>query len=74
MREGNVELIWEDGFEIWVKTDGKGVTVSANRAGLLSLAAHLNALAREAPGAHIHLDDYNALEDGSAELIIEKLD
>ena len=46
--------------------------ISANRAGLHSLAHHLLQLAEEPQGSHIHLDSYNALEDGSAELILEK--
>jgi hypothetical protein len=29
-------------------------------------------LAEESSGSHIHLDEYNALEEGSVELIIEK--
>ena len=32
------------------------------------------ALAEEAPGCHIHLDDFNSLSDGSSELVIEKTD
>ncbi|MGX8704644.1 MAG: Imm32 family immunity protein [bacterium] len=48
--------------------------MSANREGLLSLANQLSALAEEAPGSHIHFDQYNSLEDGSVELIIEKTD
>ncbi len=63
---------WEDGFRIRVSVGKNEAVVSANREGLLSLANHLTALAGEAPGSHIHLDAYNALEDGSAELIIEK--
>ena len=30
-------------------------------------------LAGEEPGSHIHYDEYNSLEDGSDELIIEKI-
>ena len=48
------------------------VTISANREGLLSLASHLIALAGSPAPDHFHLDGYNALEDGSAELIVEK--
>ena len=67
-----MELNWVEGFEIWVGTDGKETCISANRAGLLSLANHLQALAEEAPGCHIHLDDFNSLSDGSSEQIKEK--
>ena len=63
-------LIWEDGFEIRFEiTDGEGV-LSANREGMLSLANHLRMLAEEEPGDHIHLDEYNSLEDGSDGLIL----
>ena len=63
---------WIDGFSISVNADNEAVTISANREGLLSLANHLVSLAEEVPGSHIHLDEYNALEENSAELIIEK--
>ena len=66
-----MELQWEDGFEIRVRIISGAAVLSANREGLLSLANHLTALAREKPGSHIHLDEYNALEEGSAELILE---
>ena len=60
--------------------DGKGYrtinsVINANKEGLLSLANILTALSHEtASGAHIHLDQYNSLEDGSTELIIAKND
>jgi hypothetical protein len=63
---------WVDGFEIRVRIDAGEAVISANRAGLLSLAQQLTALAEETPGSHIHYDRDNALEEGSAELIIEK--
>ena len=67
-------LNWEDGFEIRFEiTDGEGV-LSANREGMLSLANHLRMLADEEPGSHLHLDEHNSLEDGSAELIVQKMD
>lgn len=69
-----MELRWEDDFKIRVGIHKNEVTVSANRNGLLSLANHLIALAKEASGSHIHLDQYNSLEDGSVELIVEKID
>ena len=39
-----------------------------------SLARIFADLAEEPPGSHIHLDAYNSLEDGSAELIVEKIE
>ena len=67
-----MDLIWEDGFTIEVHVQKGTAVISANREGLLSLANHLKTLAEEAPGSHIHLDELNALEDGSCELILER--
>ena len=67
-----MEINWEDGFTIKVRVeDGETVVISANKEGLLSLADHLKALAQESLGSHIHYDEYNSLEEGSQELIIE---
>ena len=63
---------WIDGYTLRVSVNGSEVTISANREGLLSLASHLIALAGSPAPDHFHLDGYNALEDGSAELIVEK--
>ena len=68
-----MELNWVDGFEISVRIENGAAVISANREGLLSLANHLRGLAEEPPGAHIHLDAYNSLEDGSSELIFETI-
>ncbi|MBQ7501523.1 hypothetical protein IJT93_02240 [bacterium] len=68
-----MEFKWSESFAIEVKTDGKQVVISADREGLLSLANHLAALAEERPGSHFHLDEYNSLEENSAELIIERI-
>ena len=67
----NIE--WVDGFEIRVKIDNE-VVIGANREGLLSLAKQMTALAEQPPGSHIHYDDYNSLEEGSVELIIERFE
>ena len=68
-----MELQWEEGFTISTGIDGGTALIRANREGLISLANHLLVLAEEAPGCHIHFDEYNSLEDGSADLIIEKI-
>ena len=68
-----MEIKWEDGFEIAVSIQPDGAAaVSANPEGLRSLAGILLTLADAAPGAHVHLDEHNSLEDGSAELILER--
>lgn len=70
-----MNFTWEPGFEIHVSVDDHGaVLVSANRAGLVSLANNLLALAAEPLPGHFHLDEHNSLEDGSAELIVELVD
>ena len=68
-----MHIEWVDGFEIRVTADRQEAVISANRAGLLSLARQLEALANAAPGEHIHYDENNSLEEGSAALIIERL-
>ena len=64
---------WEDGFKISVHAENGMTTISANKAGLLSLAKQFTALAEQDECDHYHLDEHNSLEDGSSELIIEKL-
>ena len=65
---------WVDGFEIRVIVEHNEAVISANKEGLLSLAQQLTALAEETAGSHIHYDEYNSLEERSAELTIEKLE
>ena len=65
---------WIDGFEIHVSIANGTAVTSANKEGLLSLAGQLTALAEEPPGSHLHYDEYNSLEEGSAEMIIERID
>ena len=67
-----MDIIWEEGFSIATRSDGKAFVISANREGLRSLAAQFAALAEAAPGSHIHYDAYNSLEDGSSEWIVER--
>ena len=67
-----MKLEWVDGFKIFVDAHNHEVSISANKEGLLSLASQLKALAEGISGDHIHYDEYNSLEDGSSEMIIEK--
>ena len=68
-----MEMEWMDGFTIRVSISKGTALLSANREGLLSLAKQLTALASAASGSHLHYDAYNSLEEGSSELIIEKI-
>ena len=69
-----MKIEWVEGSEISVRISGeKEITVSANREGLLSLAGQLKTLAEGNPGDHIHYDEYSSLEEGSAEMIVERM-
>ena len=68
-----MDIEWVEGFEIKAMIRNNEIVLTANREGLLSLAKHLTALANGVPGDHIHYDEYNSLEEGSAEMIIEKM-
>ncbi len=67
-----MEVRWIRGAEIRVSIQGDEAVISANREGLLSLARQMIDLAEEPAGGHIHYDETNSLEEGSAPLIIEK--
>lgn len=70
-----MDFKWENGFSIAVRVEEDGtVVLSANKEGLLSLANHLVALAQQPQCGHFHLDEHNSLDDGSAELIVERID
>ena len=68
-----MDISWEKDARIAARFGGNVIVISANKAGLLSLAGQLQALAEESPGTHIHYDEFNSLEEGSKELIIEKI-
>ena len=67
-----MKIEWVEGFEIRTVIENNEIVISANREGLLSLAKQLTALADGVPGDHIHYDEHNSLEEGSAEMIIER--
>ena len=67
-----MEIEWVDGHEIRTTVESGEILISANREGLLSLAKQLTALADGVPGDHIHYDVYSSLEEGSAEMVIER--
>ncbi|MBR3261184.1 MAG: hypothetical protein IKF95_07535 [Firmicutes bacterium] len=69
-----MKINWVNGSEIRVNRDQNEVVISANREGLLSLASQMMTLAEGVPGDHIHYDENNSLEKGSAELIIERVE
>lgn len=69
-----MKINWIGDYCIRTAVRPGGITITANRDGLLSLAEICRALADEPEGSHLHLDEYNSLEEGSAELIIERTD
>ena len=73
-KEEGIKLKWENGFNIRVEREGDEVLILANKAGLISLANHLLTLSQDEvlEGTHIHLDEYNSLEENSLDIIIEK--
>ena len=68
-----MKVEWVDGFEIQVKIQDGTAVISANKEGLLSLAKQFTALAEGMPGDHIHYDEHNSLEDGSSEMVVERI-
>ena len=75
-REG-VVLRYEGDYRIKLEITGEHeILLSANKDGLISLATHLLTLAQDTVPAceHFHLTEDDTLEDGSAELIVQKMD
>jgi hypothetical protein len=72
--ESGIKYKWEDGFEVKAVADDKMIRITANKAGLISLANHLLNLAQDniPTGHHLHFDEYNSLDEGSNEVIVEK--
>ena len=68
-----MKIDWIDGFKIMVSVENNEIVISANKEGMMSLAKQLTELAEGVPGDHIHYDEHNSLEDGSKELIIERI-
>ncbi len=68
-----MKVEWVEGFEIQVKIQDGTAVISANKEGLLSLAKQFTALAEGIPGDHIHYDEHNSLEDGSSEMVVERI-
>jgi hypothetical protein len=70
-----VEYKWEDKFEISVNITNQQILISANTEGLISLATQLLTLAQKniPAGHHVHYDEHNSLENGSTELVIQKI-
>ncbi len=72
--EKGFEYRWKNNFEIETKVENGVIAIIANKEGLVSLANHLLNLAQESvpSGYHLHFDEYNSLEEGSLEIIVQK--
>ena len=70
-----MDIKWMKNYVIKVDIVQDEVIISANSEGLESMANIFKELAdsQNAIGAHIHLDQYNSLEDGSKDVIIVKI-
>ena len=68
------ESQWEYGFEIKIEQKESYIQLTANKEGLISLAKQLLNLAQEdiPKGYHLHYDEYNSLENGSLDMVIQK--
>lgn len=73
--ESGFKFKWETDFAVKITVEKGVTTLSANKEGLISLANHLLNLAQDnvKPGTHFHLNEYNSLDKGSTELIVEKV-
>ena len=68
-----MKVEWVEGFKIKTSVENNEIVISANKEGMLSLAKQLMMLAKGDLGDHIHYDEHNSLEEGSSEMIIEKV-
>lgn len=69
-----ISLYWDPDSVIKASVENGQIVISANRDGLQSLGHNLLKLAETEPGNHFHLDQYNSLEEGSAEIVFEITD
>ncbi|MDO4798380.1 MAG: hypothetical protein Q4A01_10240 [Coriobacteriales bacterium] len=68
-----MRMRWENDFQLSTAIQEGEIVISANRNGMRSLANILMDLSDQEPGAHVHLDEHNSLEDGSIELVIQRV-
>ncbi len=59
---GEIEVRYEDGE----------VCIYASASGLKDIISHCEALIKEQPGEHIHLEDYEVLTTKSLRLVMER--
>ncbi|MFD9131722.1 hypothetical protein ACIOK4_24830 [Streptomyces bottropensis] len=77
MTDGTTRVFtWEADARIEVRNLGGEIVIEANAAGLKTLVGHLLTLAQDGTpdGTHLHLEENNGLEGGSASLVLERCD
>ena len=71
-----MKIDWYGEFRIEsnIQSDG-AIVIRANKDGLITLAKQMLAMAEDSflAGVHIHYDESSSLEDGSTEIILEKI-
>ena len=74
--ESGLRLTWQRDYRLRVASGEQEVLISANAAGLRSLAQHLLTLAQEhvPAGVHAHMEPGLELEDESVPLVVEKFE
>ncbi len=72
--EKGITYKWMDGFDLETKFENGLISIIGNKEGLISLANHFLNLAQDniPSGHHLHFDEYNSLNEGSIELVIQK--
>ncbi len=71
-----MKIDWHGDFRIESKIQSDGaIVIRANKDGLITLAKQMLAMADDSvpTGTHIHYDEESSLEDGSTEIILEKI-
>jgi hypothetical protein len=73
--KNGIQTKWDEGHKIITQISNGVMIIRANQSGLLTLARHILTLSQEKipSHSHWHFDDYGGLEDGSCELIIQKI-
>jgi hypothetical protein len=74
--ESGLRLKWQADYRLCVVSGGQEVLITADAAGLRSLALHLLTLPQEhvPAGVHAHMEPGLELEDDSVPLVVEKFE
>jgi len=75
-KEGGLQYSWVDDYRLRVRRVRDEIVIEGDAAGLETLAQHLLTLAQPAvaSGSHLHLEESNGLDSGSASVVLERQD